>query len=147
MNDTILLDPIVLDPAGFDQSLAWDACAEHVHACGGLEYPDGEPSYRAAFGADPGVVSCPECRAYYWRWGRVQECRLCGFVYPTDWWPMFSWGTSASRSGAMRRSKFHRERLGHPYYRFGFENPPDGDAMEAVSRIDWRAVLEPWPVP
>lgn len=140
-------DPIVLDPKGFDQEAAWSECYTAVEKCGGLEAKDGDVNWRAALSDDPGVVSCPECNTYYWMWGRVQRCAKCGFVYPTDWWPMYSWGAAVARSEKARETRFHAARLSHPYYRFGFENPPDGDVYKSAFNVDWRAVLEPWNVP
>jgi len=133
-------DPIVIDPADFDQKAAWNECADYVDKCGGLSHDDGSPNWRAAFAADPGVVSCPMCKEFYWMWGRKQRCSECGFEYPTDWWPMFSWGASASRQDPSKRYRFD-ERMKHPYFAYGFNNPPSGDAYEAAFKINWREVL------
>ena len=130
-------DPKVIDPPGFDPAAGWNECREFVDKCGGLEHSDGEPNWRAAFGADPGCCTCPNCGEYYWSWGRIVECLDCGFQFPTDWWPMYSWGVQA----ANRRERYkHDERMEHPYYRYGFENPVD-DPWEQHDKIAWKDVL------
>lgn len=135
------MSPIVLEPSTFDEDAAWQECREYVEKCGGLAHADGEPNWRAAFGADPGICSCPACHFNYWAWGRVQRCRQCGFEYPTDWWAMFSWGAQAFRGGIMRKSLSHDDRLDHSYYRYGFENPPEGDISKAAFKtLDWRTI-------
>ena len=136
-------DPIVIDPPDFNQDAAWDECRDYVEKSGGLGKPDGEPNWRAAFGADPGVVLCPSCRRCHWRWGSVQRCtdEACGFEYPTDWWSMYSYGVSAGEGGLMGRSEFHETRMDHPFYRHGYENPPGEGAWDAAFKIDWPAVI------
>lgn len=148
-------DPIVIEPAGFDVAAAWQECREYVEKCGGLTHEDGEPNWRAAFGADPGCCSCPSCRVHYWAWGRKQRCIDCGFEYPTDSWAQFSYGCQdANRiSGKtvcpdpeVNRRLLDRikrdlpEKLKHPYYRYGYENPAD-DPWKAYHEIKWREVL------
>lgn len=122
------MDPIVIDPPNFDQAAAWAECRKWVDDCGGLD--ETNPSHmRAASGADPGICSCPACGTMYWMWGRVQRCRMCEFEYPTDWWPMYSWGSSASKKS--QKSPYRQEeRMKHPYYRYGFEHPADDPWME-----------------
>lgn len=116
------MNPIVIDPHGFDQA-------------GGLAHEDGEPNWRAAFGADPGCCSCPACGETYWALGRRQRCVKCAFEYPTDWWPMYSWGSQA----AGRKQVYqHAERMKHPYYRHGFENPVE-DPWKEHHTEKWRA--------
>lgn len=132
-------DPIVIDPPNFDQKAAWNECHEYVEKCGGLVHEDGEPNWRAAFGADPGVCSCPACGVMYWAWGRVQRCVKCSLEYPTDWWPMYSWGVSSARQEATRRYR-HDERMKHPYYRYGFEHPV-ADPWEECHTEAWRAAV------
>jgi len=39
--------------------------------------PDGEINWRAAMWADPGVKSCPKCKAHYWNEAAVMECPDC----------------------------------------------------------------------
>ena len=48
------------------------AASEHVVG------DDGEVNWRAAFAADPGVVSCPVCYVYHWREGEQVACAACG---------------------------------------------------------------------
>lgn len=146
------MDPIVVEPAGFSSQQGWDECHRYVEQCGGLTHPDGEPNWRAAFGADPGVCSCPVCRQYYWAWGTKQRCRACGFEYPTDWWPMYSYGVGEAKrrqnvlalgnaieaQTGLRR--LHDSRLPHPYYRYGYEHPVE-DAWKERDQIDWRVAV------
>lgn len=117
------MDPIVIDPPDFDK-------------CGGLQDERGEVNWRAAFGADPGCCSCPRCGEHYWAWGRRQRCAKCAFEYPTDWWPMYSYGTSAAKRPIARHR--HEERMQHPYYRYGFEHPVD-DPWTECHTAEWRA--------
>jgi len=150
-----LMDPIILEPAGLTSASGWDECRRYVEQQGGLTYQngpcEGEVNWRAAFGADPGVCSCPACHQRYWAWGTRQRCVLCAFEYPTDWWPMYSYGVGeAKRKGrgwAFTSPHFHegldrlhQSRMVHPYYRYGFEHPVD-DAWKEHDRIDWRAAL------
>lgn len=147
-----LLDPIVLEPAGLTLERGWDECKSYVEKCGGLTDEDGEVNWRAAFGADPGICSCPACHQKYWAWGTKQRCRQCGFEYPTDWWPMYSYGVNAvhRRSNVLAPGnsievqaglrRLHEARLAHPYYRYGYEHPVE-DAWKERDKIDWRAVM------
>ena len=146
MNDTWMDDPDVIDPPAFDQEAAWKECRGYVDQCGGLSHEDGSPNWRAAFGADPGVCSCPACGAMYWAWGRRQRCKACKFEYETDWWPMYSYGArdglgKGSADGSVTRER----RMRHPYYRYGFEHPTESPLSER-DRIDWRSVF-PTPEP
>ena len=146
-------DPIVIDPPDFDQSAAWQECRDFVERCGGLERDDGEPNMRAASGADPGICSCPACHEMYWMWGRKQRCAKCGFEYPTNAWPMYSWGVQARRCEdnpppafddphvRARIRERHEKSMGHPYYRYGYDNPAGGDICDAFKQIDWREVM------
>lgn len=141
-----MMNPNVIDPPGFDQKAAWQECRDYVEKCGGLTDENGEPNWRAAFGADPGLCSCPSCGETYWAWGRRQRCDRCGFEYPTDWWPMYSYGVQAAKTGDARHGnkmlmERHERRLDHPYYRYGFEHPVD-DAWLEKDRINWRTVFE-----
>lgn len=146
-----LMDPIILEPAGLTSDQGWDECHAFVEQCGGLSHRDGSPNWRAAFGADPGVCSCPACHQMYWAWGTKQRCVTCGFEYPTDWWPMYSYGVNeAKRQGRgwaflgpdaiHGLSSLHESRLPHLYYRYGFEHPVE-DAYAESERIDWRTVM------
>lgn len=124
------MDPIVIDPPDFDQKAAWKECSDFVDECGGLSLSDGSPNWRAAFGADPGICSCPACGHHYWMWGRVQRCRDCGFEYPTDWWPMYSWGAQQLRS----------KRMHHPYFKYGYEHPV-ADPWAERGKPEWRDAI------
>src|SRR5690606_23674303 len=134
-------DPIVLDPPNFSQKEAWNECSEFVENCGGLCHEDGKPNLKAASGADPGVVSCPVCKTFHWAWGNVQQCTQCSFVYPVDWWPMFSWGAQAALGVGIRADVY---RMNHRYFSFGFNNPPEGDLYAATKMIDWKTAVGPW---
>jgi hypothetical protein len=39
---------------------------------------EGNVNWYAAFGADPGVMSCPKCGTYFWREGTLVKCTECG---------------------------------------------------------------------
>lgn len=144
-------DPIVIDPPGFDPNAGWKEHSDYVEQCGGLTHEDGDVNWRAAFGADPGICSCPACHTMYWAFGRKQRCRACNFEYPTDAWPMYSYGVQAfSRKNgggkfAVHTSldQMHEERMSHPYYRYGFEHPPEekADVHAEYKRINWRTVF------
>jgi hypothetical protein len=103
-----ILDPIVLEPAGFTPEQGWAECEQYVKQCGGVTNKDGEVNWRAAFGADPGCCSCPACHVTYWAWGARVRCVRCAFEFPTDWWPMYSYGVSAA-TAKMRGAKIHIE--------------------------------------
>lgn len=143
-------DPIVIDPLGFDPRTGWQECREYIDQCGGLAHEDGSPNWRAAFGADPGCMSCPNCGEMYWAWGRVAECLDCHFRFPTDWWAAYSWGVQqknrevnpppAMRDDSAFRSYRVERRdaaLLHPYYRYGYENPVE-DAWKERDQIPWK---------
>lgn len=136
-------NPRVIDPPNMDCDAAWKECGEYVEKCGGMQYPDGEVNWRAAFGADPGVCSCPNCHEYYWSWGRVVECLDCGFRFPTDSWAMYSWGVQAARPSPMK----HRveERLAHPYYRYGYEHPVDNPIHDHYEKLPWKELVPNFP--
>ncbi len=142
--DNWLGDPDVIEPEGFSSEAAWKECRDYVDRCGGLVHEDGEPNWRAAFGADPGCCSCPGCGADYWAWGKRQRCKRCGMEYPTDWWSMYSSGVqqakAKARGGEFCGAVTHDRNMGHPFYRYGFEHPVE-DAWEQHDKIDWRAVL------
>lgn len=139
-----MLDPIVIDPPGFDQKAGWKECRE---------WSDNHEGFAAAAGADPGICSCPACGEMYWAWGRIQKCVKCDFEYPTDAWAMFSWGTQAKWRQAntkidpefrARLDKHDRDRLWHPYFCYGFECGPDklvGDLFTFFTAQDWRTIM------
>jgi hypothetical protein len=144
-----LWEPIILEPHDLTPEQGWDECKSYVEKCGGLTHRGGDVNWRAAFGADPGICSCPVCQQQYWAWGTKQRCRQCGFEYPTDWWPMYSYGVNAATakdrgakvhievSQALR--ELHERRLSHVYYRYGFEHPVD-DPWKNRFLVNWRAV-------
>jgi hypothetical protein len=150
-----ILDPIILDPLGFTSEQGWKECRDYVDQCGGLTYSDGEPNWRAAFGADPGCCSCPACHVMYWAWGSRIQCVRCSFQFPTDWWPMYSYGVNAAHrrdnvlapgnsidAVAAGINRLHESRLSHPYYRYGYEHPVE-NAWKERDKIDWRNVFPP----
>lgn len=142
-----MMEPLVIDPPGFDQKAAWQECSDYVEQCGGLAHEDGSPNWRAAFGADPGVCSCPNCHEYYWCWGRKQRCRKCGFEYPTNWWPMYSYGAQHARRTPEQREKYNHygavtraRHEAHKYYRWAFENNAE-PSMEAADTHPWPTIF------
>lgn len=145
-------DPIVIDPPGFDPRAGWKECSEYVEQCGGLAHEDGSVNWRAAFGADPGCMSCPNCGEYYWAWGRIAECLDCHFRFPTDWWAAYSWGVQAAKqddrpkSGDTAFEKYMHEkfqaRRAHPYYAYGYNHPVE-DAWKEHDKIAWKEIVGP----
>lgn len=132
------MNPIVIDPPDFDQAAAWKECSDYVEQCGGLTHEDGSVNWRTACGADPGVCSCPACGEMYWAWGSRQRCVKCSFEYPTDWWPMYSYGSQDAKRG--RQSK-HSNQTTHPYYRYGFEHPA-ADPWKECHTQEWRDAIK-----
>ena len=132
-----IYDPIIIEPTGFTTEQGWDECQQYVEDAGELER-EGKINWRAAFGADPGVCTCPNCHLYYWSFGTLIECRECHFQFPTDWWPMYSYGVNAARR--IFSDDLHRERLQDPYYRYGFEHPVT-NPWEQHDKIDWKKEL------
>lgn len=131
----MLRDPIVIEPAGFDQASAWNECQRDA-----ARYRKDGREFFAAACADPGVVSCPACGESYWNWGSKQRCVVCSFEYPTDWWPMYSWGVGAAKNAKARYK--HDERMrSSAYYRYGFEHPV-ADAWSEHNKIDWRTATK-----
>ncbi len=144
-DDDGLHDPIVTDPVAMDIAAEWKECADYVEECGGVTSKNGEVNWRAAFGADPGVCSCPSCGRNHWAFGNRQRCTRCAFEYPTDWWPMYSYGVHAAQmhipAGQVPfMATLHVERMAHPYYRYGFEHPVE-NAWKEHDQIDWCSVL------
>lgn len=130
-------DPIVIDPPGFDPRAGWQECSEYVEKCGGLTHEDGSPNWRAAFGADPGCCTCPNCGEYYWCWGKVIECLDCQFRFPTDWWAAYSWGVQAAKAKEPFRVQM---RIGHPYYAHGYNNPVE-DPWKEHDKLPWKEIV------
>lgn len=147
-----ILEPVIIDPPELTPEIGWASCQKEVEKCGGVIDDDGEVNWRAAFSADPGITSCPKCRAQHWAWGRIVQCARCAFQFPTNWWPMYSYGVNAATAeerGAkihignhdgLRR--LHKSRLNDPFYRYGFEHPVE-NAWAEHERIDWEAVTRP----
>lgn len=132
------MNPIVIDPPNFDEKKTWEECNEWVERHGGIVGVDGVPNMMAAAGADPGICSCPACHENYWMLGRRQRCVKCGFEYPTDAWPMYSYGTQASMKECPYK---HEERLSHLYYKYGFEHSAKTPWKE-YKRLDWQKIIE-----
>lgn len=109
-------DPIVLD--GTDVNAVWNECE---HQADILVKSDGK-DLRAAAGADPGIVSCPKCGAMHWHIGSHQKCSQCAFCYPTDWWPMLSWGQQAGARGHSVTTGLGAKRILHPVYHYAYLN-------------------------
>ena len=74
-----LMEPIILEPAGLTPEQGWAECQPYADA---LVASNGDNMW-AAFGADPGVTSCPECKQKYWAWGTRLKCVQCGAEFPT----------------------------------------------------------------
>lgn len=148
-------DPIIIDPPGLTPEDVWKQCRAYVESCGGLAYEDGEPNIRAAAGADPGCCTCPNCHQYFWSCGRVIQCTECDFQFPSDWWPMYSYGVGDSKTLA-DSSRFPdktiwkricrginermEKRIQHPYYRYGFNNPVD-DPWATHDKLPWKEIM------
>ena len=150
-------DPIIIDPPDFTPEQGWQQCKEYVERCGGLAYEDGEPNIRAAAGADPGCCSCPDCQQYFWKFGKIIQCTECGFQFNSDWWEMYSYGVSDSKTlnspGRFPDPAFAQimvarikerklDRMKHPYYRYGFEHPVE-DAWAEHDKLPWKQIMEP----
>lgn len=139
-------DPIILWPQ-ITPAEVWEDCKQWVEDKGGLS-EDNPSSMMAAAGADPGCCSCPACHEMHWSYGIIHKCPSCGFIYPTDWWAMFSWGSASGRRDAQaeltefqeRCRKFDDKRRGHPYWDYGYKHKP-AEAWTAKDLIDWRAEI------
>lgn len=150
-SNSIIKDPIIIDPPGDTAEAGWRECQSYVEKVGGMVYPDGEVNMRAAFGADPGCCSCPNCGQMFWAFGRIIKCTECEFEFPTDWWGMYSYGVNASRpdppyvAGLSQNARaglaqMHQDRLSHPYYKYGFEHPVT-DAWEEHDKLPWKEII------
>lgn len=138
-------NPKVIDPPNFDVDRAWKGHCKDVDDAGGLVSDDGEVNWGAAFAADPGLCGCPRCHRSYWAFGKVQQCE-CGFVFPVHWWSDYSSGVNDGRTKAKSGlvSAKMKKRLENPYYREGFNNPPDGDAYKFAHTLDWKTIVGDW---
>lgn len=150
-SNSIIKDPIIVDPPGQTPEDGWKDCADWVEKSGGMVHSDGEPNIRAAFGADPGVSTCPHCKQMFWAFGRIIRCTECAFEFPTDWWGMYSYGVNAGhpdppyvaalpQDARARLDQLHQDRLSHPYYKYGFEHPVD-DAWEEHEKLPWKQIM------
>lgn len=134
-----IYDPIVVDPSAFDDREAWN----DAKSTSDQYFDAGQPMMAAAC-ADPGIVACPACQRNHWAWGRAQRCTGCGFIFPVNWWSMFSWGCQAAMMEARGRlSGLHNERVRHHYYQYGYEHPAP-NPWDVRHDIDWRAVVGDW---
>lgn len=149
-------DPIVIDPPGYDVAAGWKSCQDWVEQCGGIVDENGEANMWAASGADPGVTSCPNCKEYFWAFGRKIRCSECGFEFETDWWPMYSYGVGDANTLAHPErfpdpvfanrviAGIHErmpERIKHPYYSYGFEHPV-ASAWDEHEQLPWKEIMK-----
>lgn len=146
-------DPIIIEPPDLKAEDVWQECKDHVEKQGGLVHEDGEPNLMAMHGADPGVCSCPSCGEYYWKIGDRVQCLDCDFIFPTDWWAMYSWGCTAARyiddpppafsdPGFKKwHDEEHVRRMSNAYYRYGFENPTD-NVIASAEKIDLLVIVK-----
>jgi len=67
---------IILEGKPFD----WEAAKSAMENAVG---EDGEPNWRAAMAADPGLMKCPNCGVYLWREGEFVECPDCHHQFST----------------------------------------------------------------
>jgi hypothetical protein len=151
--DSATYDPIIVDSEPPDVDKIWKDCSE---ASNHVMREDGTVNYRAAACADPGVTTCPACGRYHWNIGRWHKCTNCEFVYPTDAWPMFSWGVVEARRRKSRQppcpglDRLAEKRMAHPYYKFGFDHADTvhGDDLHMFFlTIDWRKAMSGIPQP
>lgn len=56
------------------QNFDWEA---GKRAMENLSNEDGEINWGAAFAADPGVTSCPNCGTYFWDEAEELQCTEC----------------------------------------------------------------------
>lgn len=133
MSKAVVMEPVVVYPMGFNIAEEWHKqCKPCMEAL--VRNPD---NIAAAFGADPGICSCPACQQMYEAWGDIQRCKECRFEYPTDAWAMYSYGVQEAR----RQSGFRlKQRLNHPYYRYGYEHPVE-EPWEEFHKIDWKTAI------
>lgn len=68
--------PIILTGKAFD----WDEGARYGAAAVNV---DDSVNWRAAFFADPGVMSCPQCKEHLWREGDTVRCPHCSSEFET----------------------------------------------------------------
>jgi len=67
----------IISGASFD----WEDAQKYSGAAVDAE---GNVNWMAASFADPGVTSCPKCKAYYWNEGDIVECLDCGTQWETS---------------------------------------------------------------
>lgn len=142
-------DPHILDPEGMTAEDGWKECKKYIEQCGGIANEDGTPNWRAAFGADPGICSCPHCRQKYWAFGNLIKCTCCDFEFPPNWWLMYSRGCGTRKREILEYSKQqnktealrrHAKRMENPYYRYGFENPAPDPARIRFA-LPWKTIV------
>lgn len=140
-------NPIVLWPKTTPEEVFKD-CEKWVEDHGGLSHSDGSPNLMAAAGADPGCCKCPSCKEFHWSLGIIHQCPTCGFIYPSDWWPMYSFGCAAGRrKGKTAETPYEKileksdlRRRGHPYYDYGYNNP-SFYPCDTRNEIDWKQAV------
>jgi hypothetical protein len=142
-------EPIILKPEGMTPESGWKECEEYVKKCGGCVHEDGSVNWRAAFGADPGVCTCPRCAVMLSAWGTRIECPDCHFQFPTHWWSQYACGVHAAKMLAKKdidknMQNYYAKKMADnclcQYFMHGFNNPVD-DAWEEHGKIDWEAVV------
>jgi len=69
-------DPIILEGPPID----W---GHHREQSQRVMDPSGEINWGAAFGADPGVMSCPHCKTHLWQGGYRVKCPECSTEFDT----------------------------------------------------------------
>lgn len=129
----MILDPIVIDPPNFDADAQWE---EHKKAIDNITDEHGNLNHRAIHFADPGVVSCPSCHEHFWNLGLRQRCSKCSFEFPTDWWPMYSWG---AQDGWRKRPR-NPDYVRHEYYSYGYDNPVERP-QDVAFKMDFKGLL------
>lgn len=70
--------PEIIEGEPFDWYVGGHAAKNSVDA-------DGNVNWKAAFYADPGVLSCPFCDESMWREGIVVKCPTCQQQFNTNW--------------------------------------------------------------
>jgi len=63
--------PIILEGKPFNWEAGGEAMSQVVR-------DDGSVNWFAAAAADPGVISCPNCKEFLWREGHRVKCPDCG---------------------------------------------------------------------
>lgn len=66
----------ILEGKPFD----WEEAEKHVN-----KYIETRPEFAAA-GADPGVMSCPNCNEMYWKEGSKVQCTKCNHIWEVEYY-------------------------------------------------------------